>query len=444
MSAGGRVVKSNLLRNMLVGVVTFLVAGLLVTSGFLVRILTEGDAPAAPAHAATAAVTRGEDDPSDYNLLAEMAKIIGQDYVDPDKATPEALRDAAIKGIFDALDPHSAYIDPQSYALSRDDFEGAFEGIGATVSKEGDWVVISTPLPNTPAERAGIKAGDLVLEVDGQSAEGWSVQLAVTKIRGPVGSKVTVKVRHRDGAIETFTISRDKIAVESVSRAPLFGGVLRDAAGEEVKDIAYFRMRSFSRTTPQEVEKVLKEINASGAKGIILDVRSNPGGLLQETIQIADMFMDSGQIFYQQDRAGSETGAIARSGQLTNLPIVILQDEFSASGAELLAGALQENGRAKVVGTQSFGKGTVNHARDLSNGGAVYVSIGRWLTPKHNQIEGKGITPDYEVTMTLEEIEGRKDIPAQRAIDMLRGKPLPAPVKATPAATATATGTPRR
>ena len=436
--------KSNLLRNALVGAIAFLVAGLLVTSGFLVRVLTEGDAPATTVQATAATATSGKDDPSDYSLLAEIAKIIGQDYVDPDKATPEALRDAAIKGLFDSLDPHSAYIDPESYALSRDDFEGAFEGIGATVSKEGDWVVISTPLPNTPAERAGIKAGDLVLEVDGQSAEGWSVQLAVTKIRGPIGSKVTIKVRHKDGKVEVYTISRDKIAVESVSRLPLFGGVLRDSAGDEVKDITYFRIRSFSRTTPQEVEKALKEMNASGAKGIILDMRSNPGGLLQETIQIADMFLESGQIFYQQDRSGRETGAVARSGTLTNLPIVILQDEFSASGAELLAGAMQENGRAKVIGTRSFGKGTVNHARDLSNGGAVYVSIGRWLTPKHNQIEGKGITPDYEVTMTLEEIESRKDIPAQRAIDMLRGKALPPPAKPTPAATATATGTPRR
>lgn len=438
---------SNLLRNTLIGVIAFLVAGLLVTSGFLVRVITEGDAsPSAPGAAASTTAKAEKTGQYDYALFAEIAKILAEDYVDADKATPEALWNAAMKGVFDALDTHSAYIDPESYALSRDDFEGAFEGIGATVSKEGDWVVISAPLPNTPAERAGIKAGDQVLEVDGQSAEGWSVQLAVTKIRGPIGSKVTIKVRHKDGRMETFTISRDRIAVESVSRTPLFGGILRDSAGVEVKDIGYLRIRSFSRTTPQELEKALKEITASGAKGIVVDVRSNPGGLLQETIQIADMFLDSGQIFYQQDRSGRETGAIARPGVVTNLPVVILQDEFSASGAELLAGALQENGRAKVVGTRSFGKGTVNHARDLSNGGAIYVSIGRWLTPKHNQIEGKGITPDYEVVMTLEEIEARKDVPVQRAIDMLRGKPLPPPSTPKPAAsaTATATATPRR
>ncbi len=435
--------KSNLLRNTLVGVIAVLVAVLLVTTGFLVRVLTEGDTGSVPAAATPAATKSGADDPNDYSILGEMAKILAQDYVDPDKATPEALRNAALKGFFDALDPHSAYIDPESYALSRDDFEGAFEGIGATVAKEGDFVVISTPLPNTPAERAGIRAGDIVLEVDGQSAEGWSVQLAVSKIRGPIGSKVTLKIKHADGNIETLTIARDKIPVESVSRLPLFGGVLRDAAGEEVKDIGYMRIRSFSRNTPEEVEKTLKEIIAGGAKGLIIDVRSNPGGLLQETIQIADMFLDSGQIFYQQDRSGRETGAVARAGMLTNLPIVVLQDEFSASGAELLAGALQENGRAKVVGTRSFGKGTVNHARDLSNGGALYISIGRWLTPKHNQIEGKGITPDYEVRMTLEEIEARKDIPAVRAVDMLRGKPLPPPSPA-PTSSPTATPTPAR
>ena len=435
--------KSNLLRNTLVGAIAVMVAGLLVTSGFLIRVLTDGDERAATATNTTAATTLGQDDPNDYSILGEMAKILAQDYVDPDKATPEALKNAALKGFFSALDPHSAYIDPESYALSRNDFEGAFEGIGATVAKEGDFVVIAAPLPNTPAEKAGIKAGDMVLEVNGESAEGWSVQLAVTKIRGPIGSKVTIKIKHQNGTIETYTIARDKIAVESVSRLPLFGGVLRDSSDAEVKDIAYFRIRSFSRTTPQEVEKAIKEITATGAKGIIIDVRSNPGGLLQETIQVVDMFLDSGQIFYQQDRSGRETGAVARGGVITNLPIVVLQDEFSASGAELLAGALQENNRAKVIGTRSFGKGTVNHARDLSNGGALYVSIGRWLTPKHNQIEGKGIIPDYQVTMTLEEIEGRKDIPVQRAIDMLRGKPLPPPSPA-PTATPTASPTPAR
>ena len=434
--------KSNLVRNVLFGVVGVLIVGLLVTSGFLVRVLTEGDRASTTTQANSAAVTPGKDDPSDYSLLAEIAKILGEDYVDADAVTPELLRDAAIKGLFGAVDSHSVYIDPQSYALSRDDFEGAFEGIGATVAKEGDFVIIAAPIPNTPAEKAGIRAGDQVLEVNGESAEGWSVQLAVSKIRGPIGSKVTLKIKHREGQIETYTISRDKIAVESVSRVPLFGGVLRDTAGDEVKDIAYLRIRSFTRTTPQELEKALKDVTSAGAKGIILDVRSNPGGLLQETIQVADMFLDGGQIFYQQDRSGRETGATARSGTVTNAPVVILQDEFSASGAELLAGALQENGRAKVIGTRSFGKGTVNHSRDLSNGGAVYVSIGRWLTPKHNQIEGKGITPDYEVQMTLEEIEARKDIPAQRAIDMLRGKTLPPP--STPTPTPTATATPRR
>lgn len=416
---------------------------LLVATGFLVRVVTE------PAESAQAPVAENADgvvgnvDAGDFSLLAEIAAVLEQDFVDPSRVSEEALREGAIQGLFEALnDPHSTYIDPQTYALSRNDFEGAFQGIGATVSQQGNYVVIVRPHPDTPAERAGIQSGDVILAVDGESAENWSTAEAVLKIRGPRGTTVDLTVRHPDGSEETLTIERDDIPVTSVDTAPP-GGVLRDEAGEVVEDIAYIRITQFQRTTPSELEEQIRAAEEAGVSGIILDVRSNPGGLLNETVQIADMFLDEGVIFSQVDREGTERSATASPGALTDLPIVIVQDEFSASGAELLAAALQENGRAQVVGTRSFGKGTVNHAVELSNGGAVYVSIARWLTPDGHQIEGRGVIPDVEIALTLEDIEAQRDVAIFRAINLLRGEPLPpAPEStATPEATDTVTAT---
>lgn len=413
---------SNVARYALLTTISVLIGGLLVATGFLVRLATEPTS-STPAPAAVAA----ENGDADFGLLGEIARIIEQDYVDPDRADVELLRDGAIEGIFRALnDPHSTYIDPRTYALSRDDFEGAFHGIGATVSRQGDWVVITQPLPDTPAERAGIQAGTVILEVDGESAEGWSVEEAVLRIRGPMGTEVTLRVRFPDGTEDEITIVRDSIPVHSVSRVPP-GGVLRDADGELVEDIGYVRIGSFTRATPQEFEDAIAELVAEGVRGLILDVRSNAGGLLRETLVITDMLLDSGIMVVQVDRSGTETVVQAREGMITDLPIVLLQDEFSASGSELLAAALQDNGRATVMGARSFGKGSVNHVRELSNGGAVFVSIARWLTPDRNGIEGRGIIPDVPVEMTLEDIEQNRDIPVHRAIELLRSDLVASP-----------------
>ena len=408
--------KSTVIRNALVGVVAVLVAVLLVTAGFLGRVLTEtAGAAGLPVKAATSdSVTK------DFAILPEIATILGEDFVEAAKARPELMRDGAIKGIFEALaDPHSQYLTPQEYALSKGDFEGAFEGIGATVSKQGDFLVIVRPIPQSPAEKAGIKPGDVILAVNDENAMGWSVEQGVLRIRGKRGTVVKLKIRHADGKEETIEIKRDSIAVESVSTDPP-GGALKDAQGNTVSDLAYIRIRSFTRTTPDEFQKAVKAAEAAKMKGIIIDVRGNPGGLLGETVAIADMLLDKGNVVTQVDRAGKEQTSSARAGVITNLPIVVEQDEFSASGAELLAAALKENGRAKVVGTRSFGKGTVNHIRELSNGGAVYVSIARWLTPARVQIEGNGVQPDVAVALTPEDITALRDVPTHKAIDILR------------------------
>ena len=391
-----------------IAAVCVLMASLLVAVGFLGRMVLE------PSQ--TAVVTTSEGTDLDPEVINEIIAILGEDFVEPDRATPELLFDGAIRGIFSEglNDPHSGYINPRDYALARDDFSGGFQGIGATVQQQDDYVVIQRTLPGTPAERAGLRAGDVILTVNGEDAAGWSVQQAVLKIRGPRGTEVELRVRHGDRTEETYKLKRDDVLVASVSVLPP-GGTLKDASGTEATDISYIHIASFTSRTPKELTDLINEANRAGKKGLILDVRGNPGGLLSETAQIADFFLDNGVIVSQVDRDGREQRIDARPGQLTQLPVVIVQDQESASGSEVLAAALRDNGRAKVIGSRSFGKGAVNHYRELTNGGAVYVTIARWLTPLGEQIEGQGVPPDVEVAATQTE-----DVPVFRAIDMLR------------------------
>ena len=414
---------SNSARNVLVGVLGVVIGALLVAVGFLAAVVIDddesGDGVAVSA-ADTAPPAETASDDLDFDILDEIVKILGEDFVEPDRIDRALLFEGAINGIFQALnDPHSVYIDPQTYSLSRDDFSGAYQGIGATVTRQDNFVAIAGVFPESGAERAGVLPGDLILEVDGESAEGWSVEKAVLRIRGRIGTAVELLVRHSDGSEERLVIVRDEVLVASVDTLPP-GGVLKDANDEEVSDIGYIRIRRFTSRTPEELTEEIERLG--DVRALILDVRSNPGGLLVETVLTADLFLDGGAILIQVDRTGAEQVFTARPGTITDLPVAILQDEFSASGSELLAAALQENGRGIVVGSPSFGKGTVSHARDLSNGGAVYVSIARWLTPNRNLIEGLGVLPDIEVTLTADDIEARRDIALYRAIDALRAQ----------------------
>ena len=398
--------------------------------GFVVNETNGGGSqPAGPAEAG-----RSSNESVDFKTLNQIVDILAREYVDPDRLDDRALYEAAINGLLKSLsDTGTFYVDPDTYRINVLPSSGTFEGIGATVSQEGGEIVIVAPIKGTPAEAAGIRAGDVILAVDGQSTQGWTVDQAVLKIRGPAGTPVTLTIRHSDQTTEDITIVRDEIRVESVSTTPP-GGTLKDEDGNAVTDIAYVRISEFTGRTEEELRPVLRDVSGDGYKGLILDLRGNPGGLLETTVGVADMFLDQGIILVEVSRSGEERIYNAsRGGEAVDVPLVVLVDQFSASGSEVLSAAIQENGRGILLGQKTFGKGTVNIARPLSDGGALFVSIARWLTPERIQIDGVGIQPNIDVALSDEDINQRRDTQLLRAVDFLRSQaatPEPTPVGA--------------
>ena len=342
----------------------------------------------------------------DQRILSEIYKILLEDFVEPGRVTPALLEKGAIAGLIEALgDPHTTYIDPASYKAGIDPITGAFEGIGAQVALDEDSkrIVIIAPFRNSPAERAGIRAGDTILAVNGESTEGWTVAETIARIRGPEGTSITLSVLHENGETADVTITREKIEVPTVfsnlGNSPDLNIV--DKEGATVRDIAYIELAQFTEPAVEAMSSALKEARSSGYRGIILDLRRNPGGALSATVDISDMFLDSGLILTQVDRDGKQTTYEAESGgEALDIPLAILVGGGSASGSEVLSAALRDNGRAILIGETTFGKGSVNHLRELSNGGALYVTIARWLTPAGQLIEGAGLEPDFTIEAT--------------------------------------------
>jgi len=349
---------------------------------------------------------QGDDDGGDtaqFGILDEIEGVLQDDFINPGALTPDALETGAIDGIIASLgDAHTVYIPPTDYQSGVDIISRSFEGIGAHVDQDpttGEITIVS-PIRGSPAEKAGIVPGDVILEVDGESTEGWSVQDAVSRIRGPEGSEVVITVRHPDRQEETYTLNRTTIDLPTV-----FAQDARDADGNIVPDLAYIELQYFAESSVNDLRTELERITSEGYEGLILDLRRNPGGALDATVAIADMFLDGGNVLTQVDRDGGEIVYDAEpGGEATEIPIVILVSNGSASGSEVLSGALRDHGRARLVGTQTFGKGSVNHIHELSNGGALYVTFARWLTPNGTLIEGVGLAPDETVELDPEEL----------------------------------------
>jgi len=336
-------------------------------------------------------------------IVEEAWNIIFQDYVDRDELDASQLRQAAIRGMVEALDdPYTVYLDAETYQLSLSSLEGKFEGIGAEVAVRDSQLVIIAPIADSPADEAGIKAGDRILAIDGKTTSEMSLVEAVLLVRGPKGTSVRLLILHQgETEPEEIDIVRAEIELTSVRF-------------EMRQDIAYINITHFAEGTGEELSPVLDSITAEAATGIILDLRSNPGGVLTAVVDVASHFLKEGVVVDIVDNQGSHTVIPVNDERATtDLPLVVLVDSYSASGSEVLAGALQDYGQATIAGTRTFGKGSVNVLHQLEDGSGLYITTARWLTPSGHLIEGEGIDPDYEL-----ELEGEDVI--QWAMDYLK------------------------
>jgi len=338
-------------------------------------------------------VVRPDAVPEDLGIVWEAWSYLLDDYVDASKLDSEDFSEQAVRGMLRVLDdPQTSYLTPAVVTGSFSDvFRGDFEGIGAHVNmnRQGKLLIVS-PIPGGPAEAADIRAGDIILEVDGESIEGLSLLEAVSKIRGPKGSTVTLLVKHL-GALDPVTIAVKRGVI------PLVSVILRSQPGDR---FAHVRITNFYPNTAEKLREVILNAIADGAEGLILDVRNNDGGTLNAVVDIASMFLEPEDdlVLYVEKGDGTRTDWRVRvSAVAQDIPMVLLVNERSASSSEVLAGALQDHERATVIGTSTFGKGSVNILRPLSNGGGLYITIAHWYTPLGRLIQGDGLTPDIVV-----------------------------------------------
>lgn len=376
--------------------------------------LVAQEQPAAPAAAeADKPHPRSNDEVySDLALFGEVFDRIRAEYVDaPDE---KKLIHAALQGMLTSLDPHSNYMEPVDYADVQEDTSGQFGGLGIEVQMEEGVVKVVSPIDDTPAAKAGILAGDLIVELDGVQVQGMSLDDAVGKMRGPVGSKIKVTVV-REGVTDPleFELTRDIIATRAV-RSSVEG------------DVGVLRLTRFSEQAfvgiKKGIEDIYKERNGVPPKGIILDLRNNPGGLVDQAVQVSDAFLKQGAVVLTRGRLESESSRYdakpdALDAKIADVPLVVLVNGGSASAAEIVAGALQDHKRATVVGTRSFGKGSVQSIIPLGADGAMRLTTARYYTPNNRSIQAAGIQPDIIITQNVpDEFKGKDEILGEVAL----------------------------
>ena len=310
-------------------------------------------------------------------------------------------------------DVYTKFLNPKDFKEENESIQGSLQGIGVQIGVRDGKLLVIAPIEDTPGERAGLKAEDEILEINGKSTKGITVDAAAEQIRGPEGTKVTLLVKRGKEPAKTYTITREKIEIKSVStKAPEFVKI--------PENLGYIRLSSFiSRNATSEFEKAL--IENCDKDGLIIDLRSNPGGLLTNAIYIADMLLDSKVIVSTVDREGYKDTTRATQRVLTNQPIVVIINGGSASASEILSGALKDNKRAVIVGKKSFGKGLVQEINRLPGGSAMHITIQKYLTPNGTDINKKGINPDYEVDLTEEDIKKERDPQLAKAVELLSG-----------------------
>ena len=333
----------------------------------------------------------GQEGPN-FHLVSEAWNIIQTHYVDRPALDAKQLTYGAISGMVNALGDtgHTVFLTPAMVKEDRMSLQGAFDGIGATVKLKDGYVVIAGLIDNSPALLAGLRPGEMVLRVDGQDMAGLTLDQVVSHILGPAGTNVTLTLRDPESEqTRDLTITRAHIVTPSVSWRMLPGS-----------SVAHVRLSSFSEKAGSDLQKALAEAQQAGASAIILDMRNNPGGLLGEAIGVASQFLKDGNVLQEQDSSGQVVVTPVRSDvPKTDLPVVVLVNAGTASAAEIVSGALQDAHRATVLGETTFGTGTVLNQFNLSDGSAINVAVGEWLTPRGRVIWHHGIVPDISVTL---------------------------------------------
>ncbi|HJO82383.1 MAG TPA: S41 family peptidase [SAR202 cluster bacterium] len=329
--------------------------------------------------------------PEELKTVWEVWALLTSEHYDRSTFDIEAFNEAAIRGMIEAIgDPHTSYVRPEVFRIENDDLYGRFEGIGASVQMRPDGkLLVVAPIEGSPAEKAGLKPGDVILAVNGESIEGLSLLEAVSKIRGPRGTEARLLIVHL-GSLDEIEVSvvRDVIPLESVK--------VRTQPDDR---FAHIRLSTFYSDTAEQLQDAIREAQSDGRDGLILDVRNNPGGLLSSVIDIVSLFVDEGLVLYEVNGAGRRTDhEVRNAGEFADIPMVLLVNESSASASEILAGALKDHERAPVIGGTTFGKGSVNILRRLENEGGLYLTFAKWFSPLGRPIEGEGVTPDIEVT----------------------------------------------
>ncbi|MGZ3569793.1 MAG: S41 family peptidase [Thermodesulfobacteriota bacterium] len=348
----------------------------------------------------------------DLKVFTDVLGLIQKDYVEETKS--KDLIYGAIKGMLETLDPHSAFMPPNMYKEMQEETKGRFEGLGIEITIKDSILTVVSPIEGTPAYKAGVLAGDQIVKIDGESTKNFTLMDSVKRLRGPRGTKVTISIL-REGFTKPkdFTLVREVIPVRSVRHELL------------EKNYGYIRLSQFQEKTDDEFEKAMKALEEESKgtlRGLILDLRNNPGGLLDQAVKITDRFVESGLIVSVEGRKEDQKMKFYAhpDGNLAHYPLVVLVNGGSASGAEIVAGAIQDQGRGLIVGTQTFGKGSVQTIIPLKDGSGLRLTTARYYTPSGRSIQAKGIVPDIIVKPSRSEEEKEvltPKLPAERDLE---------------------------
>ena len=338
-------------------------------------------------------------------LFNEIFNLLRTEYVDESKVEPDKLIQGAVDGMIESLDdPHTAYMSKENFGELQTETKGEFGGVGIVIGVRDKWITVISPIDDTPAARAGLKAGDKIIEIDGNSTEGFTTMDAVNMIRGEVGTSLTLTIKREP--VEDplyFTVTRGVIKLETVK-------------SEIIEDhIGYMRISQFSEPTAETLREQINDLKVQGIDSMIIDLRNNPGGLLSSAIEIADMFLDEGVIVSIRGRNRSQNQVYKAHDRtfVPDLPLIVLVNKGSASGSEIFAGAIKDNKRGILIGETTFGKGSVQTVRELPDGSGVKITTALYYTPSGSSIHDVGIEPDEvvkEVEVTKDELTGIKKI----------------------------------